>query len=433
MYQAYQKRRQALAAKLTHNAIAIIPAARELLRNGDAHHRFRQDSDFYYLTGYNEPDALLLITSGPASQSILFNRPRDEASEIWTGKRLGQEAAIAELGMSEAYSIDVLDTLLPQHLAGKSTLYFSLNRAPFWDKVVLDALSFVKAQSRRGIQAPHAIAAIDEILGEMRLFKSEVELNLMRKAASISVAAHERAMKCCRPGMYEYALEAELTYVMSQQGCRSVAYDSIVGSGENACVLHYTDNNAILQEGQLLLVDAGGEYQNYASDITRTYPVNGRFSPDQRAIYEVVLAAQQAGIACIKPGLQWPRIQEIILEVLTQGLVRLGILTGEVDALIEACAYKPFYMHSSGHWLGLDVHDVGLYKLEGEWRALLPGMVLTVEPGLYIAPNSEGVDERWWGIGIRIEDDILVTEDGHENLTAALATSCDAIEALMRD
>lgn len=428
----YQERRRALGAALSDDSIAIIPAAKESKRNGDTYYRFRQDSDFYYFTGHNEPDALLLITSGPDSQSILFNRPRDAASELWTGKRLGQEGAILLLGMNEAHALSELNTVLPQYLAGKTHVYFGLNRSSFWDKVVLDAVSHIKAQSRRGLAAPQSIHSLDELIGEMRVFKSDEEIQLMRKAAQISVAAHEHAMKYCRPGLYEYELEAELNYVLNRQGCRHVAYDSIVAAGEHACILHYTDNNGLLKEGQLLLVDAGGEYQNYAADITRTYPVNGRFTRDQRALYEVVLRAQRAGVACVKPGIRWSVIQETMLGLLTEGLVELGILKGELNALIEAEAYKPFYMHSSGHWLGLDVHDAGLYKLEGVWRTLMPRMVLTVEPGLYIAPNTEGVDERWWGMGVRIEDDILVTQDGHENLTAMLATDCDAIEALMR-
>ncbi|MDI9818971.1 MULTISPECIES: Xaa-Pro aminopeptidase [unclassified Legionella] len=430
--QEYQARRRQLAAGLPQGAIAIIPAANEVLRNGDAHYRFRQDSDFYYLTGFNEPEALLLVIAGQKGESYLFNRPLNPTQEQWTGKRLGQEGAIEQLGVDAAYPIDRLDFQLPELLANKTAIYYAIGRHPVYERRILQALQLVKRQIRRGVKAPGALFDLEPILSELRLFKSKAEIALMRKAAEISVAAHQRAMKACRRADNEYQLEAELLYEFSYNGCRSVAYDPIVGSGANSCILHYTDNNQPLREGDLVLIDAGGEFENYAADITRTFPVNGHFSLEQRAIYEIVLNAQRAAMACIKPGARWNEPQQTIVRILTEGLCTLGLLKGNVDALIAEEAYKPFYMHNSGHWLGLDVHDAGYYKIDGEWRLLEPGMVLTVEPGLYISAGMDGVEERWWNIGVRIEDDVLVTKNGHENLTAGLPVDITEIEALMR-
>ncbi|AUH71232.1 Xaa-Pro aminopeptidase [Legionella sainthelensi] len=431
--QEYQARRRDLTQKLPEGSIAIIPAAHESIRNGDAHYRFRQESNFYYLTGFNEPDAVLILISGLDQQSILFNRPRNPLEEQWTGKRLGQEGALSELGMDAAFSIGCIADELPKLLSGKTAIYYALARNLEVEKIMMQALEKVKGQVRRGIKVPEQLCDLEPILGEMRLFKSEAELELMRRAARISVKAHEQAMRRCKHLEYEYQLEAELIYEFSRQGCRSVAYDPIVGGGENACILHYTDNNKPLRQGDLVLIDAGGEYENYAADITRTFPVNGKFSLEQKKIYELVLRAQKSGIAAVKPGLPWNEIQQIMLRILTEGLCELGILQGNVDELLAKEAYKPFYMHNSGHWLGLDVHDIGLYKINGEWRPLEPGMVLTVEPGLYISPNTPGVDKRWWGIGVRIEDDVVVTKTGHEVITAALPVDVHEIEALMRD
>lgn len=430
--QEYQARRKKLAEQLPTDSVAIIPAAHELLRNGDAHYRFRQDSNFYYLTGFNEPDALLVIISGKESQSILFNRPRNPTQEQWTGKRLGQEGAVRELGMHAAFPMASVAEELPKLFAGKSAVYYALGRNPQVEQQIVRGLNTLKDQVRRGVKAPEALCDLEGILGEMRLFKSEAEVDLMRHAARISVDAHKRAMQLCQNMEYEYQLEAELVYEFSRHGCRSVAYDPIVGSGENACILHYTENNQPLGRGDLVLIDAGGEYDNYAADITRTFPVNGIFSPSQKSIYELVLKAQKAGIAAIKPGVAWNSIQQVMVRILTAGLCELGILKGTVDELIATEAYKPFYMHNSGHWLGLDVHDCGSYKINGEWRPLEPGMVLTVEPGLYISSGMHGVDKRWWGIGVRIEDDILVTKTANEVLTAALPVDVSEIEALMR-
>lgn len=429
--QEYHARRQALAKRLPVDSIALIPAAQEVLRNGDSHYPFRQSSHFYYLTGFHEPNALLLIL-GKEGKSILFNRPRHPLEEQWTGRRLGQDDASAQLGVDIAYSIDSLDEKLPELLQDKKAIYSLIGQFEDWDKRILKAWQVLQTQSRRGIAAAETFGDLNPLLGEMRLFKSEGEVASLRRAAQISAAAHKRAMQACRYARSEYELEAEFRYELIRHGCRHVAYEPIVAGGAHACVLHYTANDQPLKLGELVLMDAGGEFDNYAADITRVFPTSGQFSAEQRLIYDLVLRAQRAGIACIRPGTLWNEIQQAIVAVLTQGLVELELLHGEVKYLIETEAYKPFYMHSSGHWLGLDVHDCGRYKIDGEWRALEPGMVLTVEPGLYISPGMAHVDAKWWGIGIRIEDDILVTTKGYENLTASLPVEPDEIEACMR-
>lgn len=431
--QEYLNRRKALAASLPEHSIALIAAAREFFRNGDAHYRFRQNSNFYYLTGFNEPEAVLVVTGGKNSRSFLFNRTKNPAEELWSGQRLGQEAAPEVLAVDEAWPIASLAEKLPELMAGCSAVYYELGQHRSLERQIRQSLNAVKRQVRRGIKAPDILHDLSPLLSESRLFKSEKEMELMRRAADISVAAHKRAMKRCRSLEYEYQLEAELVYEFTRHGCRSVAYDPIVGSGANACILHYTENNQPLNKGDLVLIDAGGEYQNYAADITRTFPVNGHFSGEQRAIYELVLQAQKAGIASVKPGVAWNEIQKAIVSTLVSGLSDLGLLDGKKEALIANEAYKTFYMHNSGHWLGLDVHDCGAYKTNHQWRPLEPGMVLTVEPGIYISAQLAHVDERWRNIGVRIEDDILVTRDGYENLTADLPVEIDDIEALMRD
>lgn len=431
--QEYKLRRKTLAAQLPIGSVAIIAAASETLRNGDAHYRFRQDSSFYYLTGFNEPDAVLLISADKECHSILFNRCKNPAEEQWTGRRLGQQGAVEQLHMDLAFPIDAFHEELAGFLMGKDHVYLSFGQNPKIEQQVMQALTALKAQVRRGAKAPNNLCDLEPILGEMRLFKSPAEIEAMRQAAAISVAAHKRAMQACRSLRYEYELEAQLIYEFSRGGCRSVAYDPIVGAGQNACILHYTQNNQPLTPGDLVLIDAGGEYENYAADITRTFPVNGVFSKEQRAIYELVLKSQKAAIAAIKPGVLWNSMQSIIIRILTEGLCELGILSGAVDELIATEAYKPFYMHNSGHWLGLDVHDAGQYKINGAWRSLEAGMVLTVEPGLYISKDIPGVDKRWWDIGVRIEDDVLVTSTGYDVLTAGLPVEVSEIEALMRD
>lgn len=429
--QEYQTRRRNLAMLLPKDSIALIPTSAEIVRNGDAHYRFRQDSDFVYLTGFNESEGMLLIEAGESGECVLFNQPRHPLKEQWTGKRLGQDDACTKLGVDIAYSIYALEDQLPLLFANKKAIYYPVSRYPAFDELVVKTLERVKQQIRQGTHSPTMLCDLSPLLGEMRLYKSEAEIQLMREAARITVMAHQRAMRACRHVSFEYELEAEILYEITRQGCRSVAYDSIVAGGSHACVLHYTENNQKLHKGDLVLIDAGGEFHHYAADVTRTFPVSGRFSVEQKLIYELVLNAQKAGIDCIRPGCKWDAIQQAIVQVLTTGLLDLGILQGSLEALIQTEAYKPFYMHRSGHWLGLDVHDVGCYRVEENWRVLEPGMVLTVEPGLYLSNAIESLDTRWHGIGVRIEDDILVTEDGYENLTAALAVEIDDIEALI--
>lgn len=429
----YIVRRQALAKQLPDHSIAIIPAAKEVLRNGDADYRFRQNSDFYYLTGFQEPDAILVIAAHPHIESILFTRPRNPNEEQWQGKRLGPDAAIAELGVDKAYSLSEWDIQFPTLLLDKQAMAYAIGQDMAWDRRLITALQASKQHLRAGRTVPESLLDLSPLIGELRLFKTQEELTCMREAARITVAAHQRAMRACKHSRYEYELEAELLYEFTRHGCRAPAYDSIVANGNNACTLHYTANSAPLTAGDLVLIDAGAEFSCYAADVTRTFPVTGKFSPEQRVIYELVLAAQQAGIAAVRPGVAWDTIQKTIVEILTQGLVDLHILTGSVPDLIANNAYKPFYMHNSGHWLGLDVHDCGRYRLTGEWRNLAPGMVLTVEPGLYISQEMTQVDARWRGIGVRIEDDILVTHQGYENLTGALQSELPEIEALLRD
>jgi Xaa-Pro aminopeptidase len=428
----YQARRQQLANHLPADALAVIPAASEQLRNGDSHYRFRQDSDFYYLTGFDEPDAVLLITGGERSESILFNRPKSELEERWTGPRLGQADAPAKLGVDAAFPLAELETGLPEILLDKRAIYYPMGRYPQYERMLRQAWACVKSQARRGQHVPEIFADIMPILGELRVIKDDAEINCMREAARISVKAHEAVMRACKHAKHEYELEAEFSYALGREGCRDIAYSSIVAGGARACTLHYTANNQALDRNELVLVDAGGEVGYYAADITRTYPVSGTFSTEQRLIYALVLRAQQAGIACVKPGAPWDSMQAAIVNELTSGLLELGILKGSLNELIELGAYKPFYMHSSGHWLGLDVHDTGAYLIDNKSRLLESSVVLTVEPGLYIPDNYEGIDPKWWGIGIRIEDDILVTQDGHDNLTGALASDPDALEDLIR-
>ena len=423
----YQARRQALAKSLPSKGVAIIPGAADVLRNGDAHYTFRQQSDFYYLTGFNEADALLVIFSGDDGESVLFNQPLDPIQEQWTGARLGQELACQQLGVSAAYPNTCVDERLPELLLGQQTIYYSLGRDEAWDRRIQNA--YQSARSKRFVILPEVFWDLSVFLNELRLFKDSTEIELMREASRISILAHQRAMLRCSKLTYEYELEAEIIYELNRHGCRHVAYDSIVASGKNACVLHYTKNDQVMHAGDLVLIDAGGEYKNYAADITRTYPVNGVFSPEQAQIYDLVLQAQKAGISCLKPGRAWGDIQQAIVRVLTQGLVDLKILHGEINDLIENLAYKPFYMHNSGHWLGLDVHDVGRYQDNGQSRLLQSGMALTIEPGLYLSSNIEGLDPRWWNIGIRIEDDFLVTSHGHEHLTAGLVVDRSDVES----
>jgi Xaa-Pro aminopeptidase len=429
----FKKRRKQLMQRVGKGNIALIGSAAERVRNRDVHYPYRQDSDFYYLTGFNEPEALAVFIPGrEQGEYILFCREYDETKALWEGAHAGLEGAVKHYEADDSFPIDDLDEILPGMLENKGKVFYPMGRDPDLDHSLLDWINHLRGQSRRGVMAPGELVSLEHILHEMRLFKSPAELKLMRRAAEVSAHAHVKAMQVCKPGLYEYQIEAELLYQFYQGGLRHVAYPSIVAGGKNACVLHYTENKDALKSGDLLLIDAGAECDHYAADITRTFPVSGRFSEPQRQLYQLVLDAQAAALEQIKPGLPWNAAHEAAVEAITRGLVELGILKGKVKKLIKDEKYKPFFMHRIGHWLGMDVHDVGDYKVEQEWRLLEPGMVLTVEPGLYIPPDYEKVEEKWRGIGIRIEDDILVTASGYECLTSAAPKTIDEIEALMR-
>ncbi len=426
------ERRQTLFDQLPDHSVAFVAAGEEQIRNRDVEYPFRPSSDFFYLTGFTEPDSVLvLLKFGELRQVHLFLRPKDEAQEIWQGRRLGVDAAASFLKIDQAWSIDDFEEQMNELVEGAVHLVFSFAELAHWSDWVSGWIGAQKAKARKGVQAPSRLQDLDTILHEMRLFKSAREIEWMRDAAQISVAGHLAAMKATAPGRYEYQVQAELENGFKQAGSPRVGFNSIVASGENACILHYTENDARIEEGQLVLIDAGAEYAGYAGDITHTFPANGRFTPPQAELYNLVLKAQQSVIDAICPGVPYNRLHEISVEVLTEGLLALGILTGTVDDLIEQEAYKAFFMHGTGHWLGMDVHDVGDYKQDGEWRCLQPGMVLTVEPGLYISETAESVPDAYRGIGIRIEDDVVVTEQGHEVLTQGLPRTVAEIEAWM--
>jgi Xaa-Pro aminopeptidase len=401
-----------------------------LLRNRDVEHGFRQDSDFYYLSGFPEPESVIVLVPGrKQGQYILFCRDRDKKKETWDGRRYGPEGAVEHFGADEAYPIAELEDILPELMEHCESVYYTIGLNPEFDKHVMNCVNNLRSKARGGTHVPYEFVSLDYLLHDMRLFKHREELRLMRKSAKIAAHAHINAMKACKPGMYEYQLEAELLYHFQHNGA-GWAYPSIVGGGANSCILHYTENNQLLNEGEMVLIDAGAEYQGYASDITRTFPVNGRFNVAQREIYELVLEAQEAAFKKVMPGNHWNDPHEAAVRVLTRGMVELGMLKGNVRSLIKEQAYTRFYMHRTGHWLGMDVHDVGDYKVDDEWRLLEKGMVLTVEPGLYVPAGIRGV-KRWWNIGVRIEDDVAVTKDGHEILSAGLPRTCEEIEAVM--
>lgn len=429
----FRRRRKALMRQMKKRSVAVLASAGAAVRNRDVEFPFRQDSDFLYLSGFSEPEAVMVLAPGRASgEFILFCRPYDQTKAIWTGKHAGLEGARQEFGADEAYAIEELDSILPGIMDGCERVYYSIGVHEELDGAVMGAVNALREKARAGAHPPSQFLNLDGLLHEMRLFKSESELAVMRRAGEVSARAHRRAMQVCRPGMYEFQIEAEIVHEFMRHGLRSPAYSSIVAGGENACVLHYTENKDVLSDGDLLLIDAGAECDGYAADITRTFPVNGRFGEPQRKLYELVLAAQLAAIDMVRPGVTWIEPHDVAVQVLTKGLVKLGLLKGRVSKLIKDEAYKRFYMHRTGHWLGMDVHDVGDYKTDGQWRPLEPGMVLTVEPGLYISRTCEDVDPIWRGIGIRIEDDVLVTKHGCEVLTADVPKSVAEIEAYMR-
>lgn len=429
----FVRRRKELTGLMEPNSIALLPAAPMKSRSRDVDFPYRQDSDFYYLTGFDEPESVVAIIPGREhGEYVLFCRERDPGKELWDGYRAGPEGACKDFKADDAFPISDIDDILPGLIEGRSRVYTAMGCDPEFDRRVMDWVNTIRRQSRSGAHPPGEFVALDLVLHDMRLFKSAAEIRVMAKAGEISAAAHVRAMKACAPGGFEYQLEAELCYEFAKQGARFAAYPSIVGSGRNACILHYIENNCELKDGDLVLIDAGCEYQFYASDITRTFPVSGKFSAPQKAIYELVLKAQLAGIAQAKPGNTWNMIHDATVEVITKGLVELGLLTGEVEDRIKEESYKKFYMHRAGHWLGMDVHDVGEYKVEGSWRVLEPGMVMTVEPGLYIPHDCKEVAKKWRGIGVRIEDDVAITKTGHKVLTSDVPKTVKEIERIMR-
>ncbi|MCA3142643.1 MAG: aminopeptidase P N-terminal domain-containing protein [Rhodocyclaceae bacterium] len=425
----FADRRRRLAAAMGQG-VAVIGTAPERTRNRDVQHPFRFDSYFYYLTGFTEPESVLVLVAGEQPRSILFCRPKDMEREIWDGYRFGPEAARDAFGVREARPIGELDKAMTRLLSDQPALYADVGSDAAWDGRLIEWINRVRALARSGVTAPGEIRDVRRILDEMRLLKDAAELDAMRRAAAISARAHERAMRTTRPGLFEYQVEAELLHEFLSGGSPSPAYPSIVASGPNACVLHYVENRRRLEDGDLLLIDAGCELEGYASDITRTFPVNGRFSGAQRDVYELVLAAQAAAIDAVKPGNHWEQPHEAALAVLARGFVDLGLCKGSPESVIESGDYRRFYMHRTGHWLGLDVHDAGDYKRDGAWRPMEPGMVLTVEPGCYIRP-ADSVPETLWNIGVRIEDDALVTADGCEILTAATPKSVADVEAIV--
>ena len=430
MNQQHINRRRRLS-EFMQDGVALLRAAPERIRNRDAHHPYRFDSYFYYLSRFPEPEAILVITAGASPKTVLFCRDKDVEREIWDGFRYGPEAARETFEVDEAHSISQIDELVPKLLEDQKSLFYEVGSDPSWDSCVIGWLNSVRAQARSGINAPENIHDIRSILDEMRLIKDATEIDTMRTAATISARAHCRAMQTTRPGLNEYEVEAELLHEFRRSGAQSPAYTSIVAGGANACVLHYVANDATLNDGDLLLIDAGCELNGYASDITRTFPVNGKFSGPQRDVYELVLAAQAAAIEQVRPGNEWEDPHQAALNVLAQGFIDLGLCQGTAGSVIESGEYRRFYMHRTGHWLGMDVHDVGDYKDEGSWRKLEEGMALTVEPGCYIRP-ADDVPQRFWNIGVRIEDDAIVTPSGCEIITADVPKAAAEIEALMR-
>ena len=425
----FSERRLQLSNKVLDDSAIIVASALVKSRISDTDYAYRQDSNFYYLSGYDEPDSLILIRPNHDKEKfIIFCRDRDPLREQWDGFRTGQDGAIQEYQADNAYSINSIDQMMPELLAGVKNIYFSMSAPCGVDLKISQWVEDIRKNTRAGAEPPHNLLSLDSVLHEMRLIKEDHEMDLMKQAADITTEAHIRAMQAVTPGMYEYQLEAEYLYAFNKNGARSPAYNSIVGGGNNSCILHYVENNAELKDGDLVLVDAGCEYKYYASDVTRTFPVNGKFSPEQKEIYSIVLEAHKQSMEQAKPGNKWNLMHEKSVEVIVEGLLDLGLLKGTKDQVIENGDYSKFYMHRIGHWLGMDVHDVGGYKQDGDWRDLEKGMVMTIEPGIYILDSLEDVDDKWKGIGVRIEDDIVVTESGFEVLTPNVPRTIEEVE-----
>ena len=432
IYREMKLRRKELMAQLEPNSIALLTAAPPRMSNNDAEYLYRQNSDFYYLTGFTETDALLALIPGrKQGEVVLFCQEKDKAKELWTGILLGPDAACERLGIDDAFPIGDIDDILPGLIEGRERVYYSMGKDDQFDNRVMEWVKVIRNKAKLGAHPPGEFLVLDHLLHELRLFKSAGEIKLMQQAARISAEGHKRAMAHCRPGIREYELEAELLYAFTRAGSRAPAYSSIVAAGDNACILHYNDNDAEVKEGDLVLIDAGCEFGYYASDITRTFPATGIFSPEQKAIYELVLKAQTAAIEAVAPGVPWDEPHNISVKIITQGLVKLGLLKGRPSQLIKSEAYKKFYMHRVGHWIGMDVHDVGDYKIDDDWRLLEPGMVTTIEPGIYISPDNRKVPKKWRGIGVRIEDDVLVTKKGRKVLSVGTPKTVQEIESFM--
>ncbi|MEM6301627.1 MAG: Xaa-Pro aminopeptidase [Pseudomonadota bacterium] len=429
----YLKRRRRLMAMFEANSIAIVPAATLAIRSRDTQYRFRQDSDFYYLTAFPEPDAVAVFIPGRShGEYVLFCHEQDSHEELWNGARIGTEAACSSFGADDAFPLSDIDDILPGLIEGRGRVYYSMGRSKEFDAQIMAWVNSIRSKIAAGAAPPGEFTDLDHLLHDQRLLKSAAELRQLRRAAAISVLAHRRAMRQCRPGMMEYELEAELAHEFATRGARDAAYPSIVAGGANACTMHYIENSDRLRKGDLVLIDAGCEYRGYASDITRTFPVGGRFSKRQRQLYELVLAAEEAAFTRLAPGLDWNAAHVASVKVITEGLVKLGLLDGDPASLIAEDAYRRFYGHRVGHWLGLDVHDVGDYRIGDTWRTLEVGMVLTVEPGLYIGADDPTVPAPWRGLGVRVEDNVVITEEGYELLTKNLPRTVSEIEAWMR-
>ena len=431
-YREMKLRRKELMAQMEPNSIALLAAAPPRVRNSDAEYLYRQNSDFHYLTGFTEEKALLALIPGrKQGEVVLFCQEKDKAKELWHGILMGPDVVRQELDIDDAFPVDDMDDILPELIEGRDRVYYSMGKDDHFDDQVMNWVKVIRSKAKMGAHPPGEFLMLDHLLHELRLIKSTGEIKLMQQAAKISAEGHKRAMAYCRPGIKEYELEAELLYAFTRNGSRAPAYTSIVAAGDNACILHYIENDAEVKAGDLVLIDAGCEYDHYASDITRTFPANGKFSPEQKAIYNIVLKAQLAAIEAIRPGAPWDEPHNISVKIITQGLVRLGILKGRPSQLIKSEAYKDFYMHRIGHWIGMDVHDVGDYKIDDDWRLLEPGMVTTVEPGIYISPSNRKVPKKWRGIGVRIEDDVLITRNGNKVLSAGIPKTVQEIESFM--
>jgi Xaa-Pro aminopeptidase len=427
----FARRRRQLMRHMGRDAIAILPAAPVRTRNNDVEYHYRPDSDFYYLTSFAEPEAVAVLIPGrPQGEYVLFVREHDPAREAWDGPRAGPEGAVRDYGASDAFPVGDIDEILPGLLERCSRVFYTMGTHPEFDKRVIGWVNRLRSQGKHGTHTPHEFVALDHPLHEMRLFKSRAELASMRRSADIACAAHRRALRSAGPGRMEYEVMADILHEFHRRRA-DISYHPIVGSGPNSCVLHYRDNNRQMQDGELLLIDAGCEYDYYASDITRTLPVGGRYNRRQRAVYEVVLEAHDAAISKVRAGAHWNEPHQAAVRAITQGLIRLGLLKGRLPRLVKDGAYRQFFMHRVGHWLGMDVHDVGEYKVGDQWRLLEPGMVTTIEPGIYIAPGSKGVRREWWGTGVRIEDDVAVTAGDPEVLTDGMPTDPEEIERLM--